>query len=209
MEITVKLYGDLRKYGTEFKLKNVVDSAEALRALYAQIDGFRIAIQRGIFKVRVGSKYFTMETLKEDVFEPLTDGAILHIAPVLAGSGGAVQTIIGAVLVVVGVVTSWAGGGYLIAAGVALMASGVAQMLTPTPQAENPNRNETEKQQSTSFSNLQNLVAQGRPIPLAYGRIMTGSLIIGKGVETIKVELIEPQANVDRKKGFRGLKRRK
>lgn len=45
-----------------------------------------------------------------------------------------------------------------------------------------------EKKQSTSFSNLGNLVAQGRPVPLAYGQILTGSLVISQGVETFDVE---------------------
>lgn len=206
MEITVKLYGDLRKFGNEFKLIDVQNTAEALNALYCQLNGFRMAIQKGLFNIKADEKEFTMETLRDDVKEPLNDKTTIHILPIIAGSGGVVQAITGAVLVVVGFISEQY---YLVGAGLAMIAGGVAQMLTKTPSIDQPNRNETEKKQSTSFSNLQNLVAQGRPVPLAYGRILVGSLIIGKGVETLKVELYKPDETVNNKRGFWGLKRRR
>jgi predicted phage tail protein len=206
MEITVKLYGNLRKFGNEFKLIDVQNTAEALNALYCQLNGFRMAIQKGLFNIKADEKEFTMETLRDDVKEPLNDKTTIHILPIIAGSGGVVQAITGAVLVVVGFISEQY---YLVGAGLAMIAGGVAQMLTKTPSIDQPNRNETEKKQSTSFSNLQNLVAQGRPVPLAYGRILVGSLIIGKGVETLKVELYKPDETVNNKRGFWGLKRRR
>lgn len=210
MQITIKLYGYLRKFGNEFKLVDVANSSEALNALYCQINGLRKAIQtHKYFKVKLGKRYFTMSTLKEDVLGELMDGDILHVIPVIGGSGGAVQFVAGAVLAVVGFATSWLGGAGLPIGllGVALMAGGVASMLTKTPSADSPTRNETEKKQSTAFSNLQNLVAQGRPVPLAYGRILVGSLIIGKGVETLNIQLYKPDGAVNNKTGKFGLKR--
>lgn len=212
MEITVKLYGNLRKFGNEFKLVDVANSAEALNALYCQINGLRKAIQtHKYFKVKLGQRYFTTPTIKDDVLSELIDGDILHVIPIIGGSGGAIQFIAGATLAVVGFATTWLGGAgaYVGMFGLALIAGGITQMLTKVPSADQPNRNETEKQQSTSFSNLQNLVAQGRPVPLAYGRILVGSLIIGKGVETLKVELYKPDETVNNKRGFWGLKRRR
>lgn len=206
MEITIKLYGNLRRFGNEFKLKEVDNVADAMQALYCQINGFRLAIQKGLFQVKFNEKMFSMETLKEDMLETVENFAILHIIPVFAGSGGAIQMVVGAVMVVVGVLTSWTGvGAYVGAMGVALMASGVATMLTQTPQTDVGRIDEKEKQQSTSFSNLQNLVAQGRPVPLAYGKIMVGSLVIGKGLETRTIQLHVPSTN--KKDGFWGLSR--
>lgn len=208
MQITVKFYGYLRKFGNDFKLVDVANSSEALNALYCQINGLRKAIQtHRFFKVKLGKRYFTMPTIRDDVLQEMSDGDVLHVIPVIGGSGGAVQFVVGAVLSVVGFATSWLGGiGAVVGTiGVGLMASGVAQMLTKTPSPDNPNRNETEKKQSTSFSNLQNLVAQGRPVPLAYGRILVGSLIIGKGVETLNIQLYKPNPQVTYTTGFRGL----
>lgn len=210
MQITVKFYGYLRKFGTEFKLVDVVNSSEALNALYCQINGLRKAIQEHkYFKVRVGKRYFSTATIRDDVLTELSDGDVLHVTPIIGGSGGAVQFVVGAVLAVVGYAFSWTGIGAVIGTiGVGLMASGVATMLTKTPSPDSPERNEVEKKQSTAFSNLQNLVAQGRPVPLAYGRILTGSLVIGRGVETLKIELHKPDAEVSKTKGKRGLSRR-
>lgn len=209
MQITIKLYGYLRKFGNEFKLVDVANSSEALNALYCQINGLRKAIQtHRYFKVKLGKRYFTMSTLRDDVLGELTDGDILHVIPVIGGSGGAVQFVVGAVLAVVGYAMSWTGIGAVVGTlGVALMAGGVASMLAKTPSADSPTRNETEKKQSTAFSNLQNLVAQGRPVPLAYGRILVGSLIIGKGVETLNIQLYKPDETVNNKTGKFGLKR--
>lgn len=211
MQITVKFYGYLRKFGNDFKLVDVANSSEALNALYCQINGLRKAIQtHRFFKVKLGKRYFTMPTIRDDVMQEVADGDILHVIPVIGGSGGAVQFVAGAVLAVVGyAVLGWTGIGAVVGTmGMALMASGVAQMLTKTPTVDNPNRNETEKKQSTSFSNLQNLVAQGRPVPLAYGRILVGSLIIGKGVETLNIQLYKPNPQVTTTAGFRGLERK-
>ena len=211
MQITVKFYGYLRKFGNDFKLVDVANSSEALNALYCQINGLRKAIQtHRFFKVKLGKLYFTMPTIKDDVLQEMSDGDVLHVIPIIGGSGGKVQFIVGAVLAVVGYAFSWTGvSTALIGMGAALMAGGVAQMLAKTPSADNPNRNETEKKQSTSFSNLQNLVAQGRPVPLAYGRILVGSLIIGKGVETLNIQLYKPNPQVTTTTGFRGLTRSK
>lgn len=209
MQITIKFYGYLRKFGKEFKLVDVANSSEALNALYCQINGLRKAIQQHkYFKVKLGNRYFTMPTLKNDVLEELQDGDELHVMPVVGGSGGGVQFVIGAVLAVVGYAFSWTGIGAVIGTiGVGLMASGVATMMTKTPSPDSPERNETEKKQSTAFSNLQNLVAQGRPVPLAYGRILTGSLVIGRGVETLNIQL-HKQEDVTFTTGKRGLTRR-
>ena len=66
------------------------------------------------------------------------------------------------------------------------MLGGVAQMLTKTPSMGGIG-SENEKKQSTAFSNIQNLAAQGQPVPLAYGRIRCGSMIISQVVETVDV----------------------
>ncbi|MDY0523243.1 tail assembly protein, partial [Pasteurella multocida] len=73
--------------------------------------------------------------------------------------------------------------------GATLALGGVAQLLTPQPKM--PAINEKEKKQSTSFSNLSNMAAQGRMVPLAYGRIRCGSLVISQGVQTLDVNIVE------------------
>lgn len=196
--VNVRFYGSLKQFGTEFNL-DCKTPAEVVHALTSQIPKLRQFIQQGLFAVRVGREYLDNRYLEQGLNQHLRDDATVHFTPVLKGSkrAGLFQTIVGAVMVVAGALTSWAGGAALIAGGIGLMAGGVAQMLTKMPtmrgvtqtgavKAESSNKEE--KKQSTSFSNLSNMVAQGKSMPLAYGLIRTGTLVISQGVETMDVE---------------------
>ncbi|MDY4280873.1 MAG: tail assembly protein [[Pasteurella] mairii] len=192
--ITVKFYGNLKRFGSQFQFE-VKDTAEAIRALCSQIKGFRQALQQGYYKVRIGKDYLTTDALEKGLFYCLKDGQTVHFTPVIKGAkrGGVFQTILGVALIGASFFITGAGllGGLITQAGVfgmgvALTLGGVSQMLTKTPAMGEVD--DKEKKQSTSFSNLGNLVAQGRPVPLAYGQILTGSLVISQGVETFDVE---------------------
>ena len=190
--VNVRFYGSLKQFGTEFRL-DCKTPAEVVQALTSQIPKLRQFIQQGLFTVRVGREYLDNRYLEQGLNQHLKDDATVHFTPVLKGSkkAGLFQTIVGAVMVVVGVFTAWAGGQALIVGGIGLMAGGVAQMLTKTPSMSTGK--DVEKKQSTSFSNLSNMAAQGRPMPLAYGRIRVGSLIISQGVETMDIERQPPE----------------
>ena len=196
--VNVRFYGSLKQFGSEFNL-DCKTPAEVVHALTSQIPKLRQFIQQGLFTVRVGREYLDNRYLEQGLNQNLKENATVHFTPVLKGSkrAGLFQTIVGAVMVVAGVLTSWVGGPYLIAGGISLMAGGVAQMLTKMPtmrgvtqtgavKAESSNKEE--RKQSTSFSNLSNMVAQGKSMPLAYGLIRTGTLVISQGVETMDVE---------------------
>lgn len=207
MEITIKLQGNLKRFGSEFKV-NADKIKEGMSALLTQLAGFRNTIQKGQFHVIVGEKDLTNESIFPNFDEQLTEDTTLTIIPAIKGAKGN----IGVLNIVIGVVliaaSWWAGGasgwGYLGAqgfagatatfmAGAALIASGVASMLTPTPKmGDHKLGDEKEKKSSTSFSNTANMVAQGRPVPLAYGEIMTGSLVISKGTKTFTVDTYKP-----------------
>lgn len=190
--VNVRFYGSLKQFGTEFRL-DCKTPAEVVQALTSQIPKLRQFIQQGLFTVRVGREYLDNRYLEQGLNQHLKDDSTVHFTPVLKGSkkAGLFQTIVGAVMVVVGVFTSWAGGAALIAGGIGLIAGGVAQMLTKMPSMSTGK--DAERKQSTSFSNLSNMAAQGRPMPLAYGRIRVGSLIISQGVETMDIERQPPE----------------
>ena len=190
--VNVRFYGSLKQFGTEFRL-DCKTPAEVVQAITSQIPKLRQFIQQGLFTVRVGREYLDNRYLEQGLNQHLKEDATVHFTPVLKGSkkAGLFQTIVGAVMVVVGTFTSWAGGAALVAGGIGLMASGVAQMLTKMPSMSTGK--DAERKQSTSFSNLSNMAAQGRPMPLAYGRIRVGSLIISQGVETMDIERQPPE----------------
>ncbi|HDR1187537.1 TPA: tail assembly protein [Pasteurella multocida] len=205
--VNVKFYGSLRQFGTSFKL-DAENTAEIIRALTSQIPKLREFIQKGYFTVRIAKEYIDNRYLEKGLFYKLKEGMTVHFTPVLKGSkrGGVFSVILGAALMVASIFVPGAGlfgglitKGAVFGMGAALALGGVAQLLTPQPKM--PAINEKEKKQSTSFSNLSNMAAQGRMVPLAYGRIRCGSLVISQGVQTLDVNIVEKNQNTGFSKG--------
>ena len=179
------LYGDLKQYGNRFDM-NIETAAEGLRGMCCQIKGFQQRIVDGWFRVRINGVDMTNDNLQFGLHSRLPENAVIHIVPKVAGAknGGVFQFIAGAVMVVVGALTSWCGGAALIAGGIGLMVGGVAQMLTKTPKTDKLKEGLSNK--NTYFSNLDNTIAQGAPVPLIYGRIKTGSKVLSQGLEVLE-----------------------
>ena len=198
--VNVRFYGSLKQFGSEFRL-DCKTPAEVVQALASQIPKLRQFIQQGLFTVRVGRDYFDNRYLEQGLNQKLKDDATVHFTPTLKGSkrGGLFGVIAGVALIatafalgplgfsVIGANAAWMVGGV----GASMLLGGVAQMLTKMPSMSTGK--DAEKKQSTSFSNLSNMAAQGRPMPLAYGRIRVGSLIISQGVETMDIERQPPE----------------
>lgn len=198
--VNVRFYGSLKQFGSDFRL-DCKTPAEVVQALTSQIPKLRQFIQQGLFTVRVGRDYFDNRYLEQGLNQKLKDDSTVHFTPTLKGSkrGGLFGVIAGAALIatafalgplgfsVIGANAAWMVGGV----GASMLLGGVAQMLTKMPSMSTGK--DAEKKQSTSFSNLSNMAAQGRPMPLAYGRIRVGSLIISQGVETMDVERQPPE----------------
>lgn len=198
--VNVRFYGSLKQFGSEFRL-DCKTPAEVVQALTSQIPKLRQFIQQGLFTVRVGRDYFDNRYLEQGLNQKLKDDATVHFTPTLKGSkrGGLFGVIAGVALIatafalgplgfsVIGANAAWMVGGV----GASMLLGGVAQMLTKMPSMSTGK--DAEKKQSTSFSNLSNMAAQGRTMPLAYGRIRVGSLIISQGVETMDIDRQPPE----------------
>ena len=190
--IKVRFYGALKQFGEKFEL-DCQDTAEVLRALMTQIKGLRQALQNGFYKVRIGSQCIDSRYLEKGLYYRLKEGMTVHITPVVKGAkrGGVFQAIVGVALIAVAwwnplgwtAATAMMVGGM----GASMLLGGVSQMLTKQPSMGGIG-NEAEKKSSTSFNGLQNMAAQGQPVPLAYGRIFVGSMIISQGIEVFDAE---------------------
>ena len=193
--VNVRFYGSLKQFGSEFRL-DCQTTAEIVQALTSQIPKLRQFIQQGLFTVRVGRDYFDNRYLEQGLSHKLKDDSTVHFTPVLKGSkrGGLFGVIAGVAIIagaialgpLAGIISTnaaWIVG----SVGASLLLGGVAQMLTKMPEMKIGT--EKEKKQSTAFSNLSNMTAQGKPMPLAYGRMRVGSLIISQGVETMDTEI--------------------
>lgn len=185
------LYGDLQRFGRRFDL-SVKTGAEALHALFTQISGLKQKIQQGWYQVRIAGKDVTEDAVATRLHELLPPGAVIHVVPRMAGAakGGVFQAIAGAVMVVAGAAISYFSAGTLSAFGVgmmkfgaAMMLGGVAQMLAPQPKS--PSSRQTDNgRQNTYFSSLDNMMAQGNPLPVLYGEMLTGSRVISQEIST-------------------------
>ncbi|OCG39062.1 hypothetical protein A9G29_09800 [Gilliamella sp. Fer2-1] len=185
----IRFYGNLKQYGDKFTM-SVETAAEALNGLYCQIKGLKKQIMDGYFRVRINGVDMNEDNLQFGLHSRIPQDAIIHIVPQVAGAkGGFLSAIAGAVMVVVG---AWTGQYWLVGMGVGMMVGGVAMMLTKLPKTDKSADGGTNK--NTYFSNLDNTIAQGAPVPLCYGLTKIGSKVLSQGLETL-----DDATNADKK----------
>ena len=71
--------------------------------------------------------------------------------------------------------------------GASLVLSGVSEMLFPMPKPKEF-KSEQDPQLSFSFSGTQNTSRAGTPVPIVYGEIVTGSVVISGAIDTQQVQ---------------------
>ena len=148
-----------------------------------------------------------------ELFNPIGQQEI-RIVPVVTGSRGVTRVLAGVALIGLTVATGGFGttagfsglsfsasagaaagakitlGAGLAAAagnlGIYLALSGAAQMLTPVPQP--PGVSEDPQSQNFSFSGVQNTSRAGTAIPVIYGEIFAGSLVVSAGIDTVQIK---------------------
>jgi predicted phage tail protein len=183
----IKFYGNLKQFGDKFRI-NADTAAEALNGLYCQVDGLKKHIMNGHFRVRINRHDINDDNLQFGLHSKIPQDAAIHIVPKIAGAknGGVFNFIAGAALVVIGVIGNIYGGWGtpFIAAGMGMMVGGVAQMLTKLPKTDKSADGGTNK--NTYFSNLDNTIAQGAPVPLCYGEMKIGSKVLSQGLSVLE-----------------------
>lgn len=151
-----------------------------------QIPGFRQKLNEGWYQVRISGQDIASDEVTARLHEPLLPGAVIHIVPRAAGAkSGWGGILLGAVLVAASFVP---GLNAMVATamfsfGVSAALGGVAQLLTPTAKTPSAAAADNGKQ-NTYFSSLDNMIAQGNPVPVPYGEIMTGSRRISQMLNT-------------------------
>ena len=196
----VKLYGKLAEFigHKEFEVE-VNTVGKAISFLIHNFPELESYMSPKYYQVKVGDS----DIDKEEIHYPIGKEDI-HFVPVIQGAGGAGKVLAGALLIGLAVATGGtslmfgAGGfsavagtsiGFSVVAGnlgLALVLGGVSQMLTPTPEPQQFN-SEADPQLSFSFSGIQNTSRAGTPIPIVYGEIFTGSIVISAAIDTNEV----------------------
>lgn len=186
----IHLHGRLSEFGNTFRLA-VNDPAEAVRALSVQLPGFRQAVAAGQWYVVRGSLENGTDLTEEDLRLTLGRTEEIHILPAVAGAGGKFgQIILGAVLIGA---AFWTGAGVPMAEwgakskafgtiGFGLAANGVSGLLTQQINSNYAERESADQRPSFIFSKPVNTSTQGLPVPLIYGEVMVGSVVISAGM---------------------------
>ncbi|WP_228777537.1 tail assembly protein [Lonepinella koalarum] len=187
---TITFHGNLKRFSHEPISLEVSNFKELMNGLLTQIQGLRQQLRQGYYKVRIGkNRYLSEQQIKTNPCITLDEQTAVHFTPVLSGAGkglGIGQIILGAALIAVAwwSPTTWIASNALMmgAMGGAMLLNGTMSLLTKTPDMNMST--DSEKQQSTSFSNIKNLTPQGKPIPLLYGKMLTSLVLVSQGIET-------------------------
>lgn len=188
---TIHLYG---------KLKEVCDNNDTVELcgndirtiVSGLISNFGPKVKRYIrenkflikFKDPDSDKFLTEDTLDWSFGSEKS----IHILPEIEGSGRIGTIVLGAALIGAAIFTggatlfgsqalATAASGALASAGVSLVIGGLF------PPASPRQREEAQSQPSFTFNRAANMTEQGHPVPLCYGFIRTGSIVLSTGVQ--------------------------
>lgn len=197
----IKVYGKLAKHLGQRSFKAAVKTpAEAIRFLLANFPDLRGVLSEGDYMVTVGRNQLDLADHPEHLHFPVASEEPIRIVPVIAGAEGVGQILAGVALVAFSLLfapgAALASGLFTLGSqaasigvgiGASLILGGVAQMLTPTPTIQQGTDGDNDPRKSYSFSGIQNVSRQGVPVPVIYGEVFTGSIVVSAGINTEEV----------------------
>ena len=201
----VKVYGDLAEVTGHKEFDVAVNStAQAVSFLINNFPQLESHMSNRYYKVLVDEQ----EINEQEIHFPIGQSEIKFV-PVIQGAGGNFgRILLGGALIAVsmgafgafgaGAISFGAGGGGFAAAslgakaafgiGASLVLGGVSGMLFPVPKTPEFS-SEQDPRLSFSFGGTQQTGRAGTPVPLVYGEIFTGSVVISGGIDTEQVQV--------------------
>ena len=182
----IKVYGKLRKFLGQDCFEAAVNSPQqAFNFLRANFEGVEKHMNDQFYKVQMGNRVVEQEFLS------MKGEGDIKIIPVAVGSGffdflGDVFDFIvdNAIPIVTTIVT---GGLSDLITFVALHV--VSDLLAPSPpsQPSMVSNNDPAIRGSYNFSGIQNVSGAGTPVPIIYGLVFSGSIIISSGTDSAQI----------------------
>lgn len=186
----IRLYGHLgQRFGRLHHLA-VANTAEAIRALAANFPGFERALMDHKPGWHVSAGEAHLEQV-ERVHDPIGAADVIRIIPAIAGAkSGWMSILIGvaliaAVAVIAGPAALFATGtlgGVVGSIGFSLVLGGVAQLLAPKPEMQAGSGAAEDQKPSYVFSGPINTSQQGVGVPICYGEMTIGSVVVSTGI---------------------------
>ena len=210
----VKLYGQLAKFIGKRVLKaDIATAGEAIRFLLANWPEVERHMMDQHYRVEIDGTDIELDELHHPI-----GAADIKIIPVVGGAGGknTRMILIGAALIGAsflfpgagmfgthgaisvgatgtGAATGFSTAGVLTAVGnitsavgASMILYGVAGMLTPTPSVPTSQEDPTN---SFSFSGIQQSDRAGVAVPICYGEVLTGSVVISAEIDVDQVDV--------------------
>ena len=185
----IKVYGSLRKFLGKTYFEAAVNSPlQAFNFLKANYEGLEKHMNKQFYKVKMGGRVITQDFLN------MRGQGEIQIIPVAYGSDFVVDVFESAFNFVVNyglpVITTLLSGGTLTAALVVGGLSLATELLTPdVPVLSASAVGDTDPsiRGSYTFNGIQNISSAGVPVPIIYGLVFSGSILISAGVDTAKV----------------------
>ena len=197
------VYGRLRKFLKQSHfdvcVHNPMQAFSFLRNNFPEVENH---MTNQLYKVKMGNVEIT-----EDLLNLKGDGDI-KIIPVAVGAKGFGKVLGGAAIIGLSAVTGGFGGAFVgtfgltsaVAAstiaktiGITMILGGAAEILMPVPQM--PNLNSSDFNESDPYQNLNfgfaaitNTTKSGVPVPIIYGEVFAGSVVISSGIDTAQIE---------------------
>ncbi|WP_273071316.1 hypothetical protein [Marinobacter sp.] len=184
----IKVYGKLARFlGQRTFYAEIKSPLDAFKFLIANFSKLETHMLKQNYCIKVGNY-----SINENEIEIPVGTQEIKIVPVVTGAEGALKLVAGIAIVGLVVATGGVGAiglaggtgllGFAGNVGIFLALSGVSEMISPTPKP--PGVSDDPQQRNFSFSGVQNTSRAGTAIPVIYGEIFTGSLVVSAGIDT-------------------------
>ena len=188
----IKVYGKLRQFlGKSYFMAAVKSPQQAMSFLIANFEGIQKHMNDQIYKIKMGGRVVTEEYLS------MSGQGDIQIIPIAVGARGALKIVLGVGAVVLGAGVPLLGltigsavAPVLTTVGTSMLIGGVTDLLSPqnpVPTTSSVSDIDPAIRGSYSFSGIQNVSSSGVPIPIIYGLVFSGSIIISSGTDSTQV----------------------
>ena len=186
----IKVYGKLRQFlGKSYFEAAVKSPQQAMSFLMANFEGLQKHMNDQIYKVKMGGKEITEDYLSMSgqgdiqIIPVATGAAPIFVGAALIGGGAVAAT---ATSFLVGTVLATA----LTSIGTSMLIGGITELIAPQKAPQNISSVsdiDPRMRGSYSFSGIQNVSTSGVPVPILYGLVFSGSILISSGTDTAQI----------------------
>ena len=194
---TIKVYGKLRQFLGKSYFKAAVKSPQqALSFLMANFEGLQKHMNDQVYRVKMGGRditedYLTMSGQGDIQIIPIAHGSFFtFLAGLLFTAGGASTAITTALTGFLGSTVATLITTGLTTIGTSMIIGGVTDLISGQNSPQNVSSVsdiDPAVRGSYSFSGIQNVSTSGVPVPIIYGLVFSGSILISAGTDTAQI----------------------